>query len=253
MSNKRDQQDFQQDFLWFTYFGITKTEAAKDETREAAMRRCIERAYLDLSRTLNYTKSTTWLDGKEGKAWELREKYICLKRQFKQNVIQNLSAQIKELLVSAGADFDEWHEKACDGICELAGTSDCGVDLFENGRESFTYGQAQKWVNMTLKNMLIMGLWEMEEVKKNMHIPLDSYIFKAAAVNNGESIHDGDEVKGLGVLNSLGKWSKITNYKEYRAYQKRIRDAVEKTDYKFPIDWEGPAWIAQAKEENKSA
>lgn len=38
-------------------------------------------------------------------------------------------------------EFDEWHKKCCDKL----------IKIFED--QTFYYGQAQKWINMSLKNL----------------------------------------------------------------------------------------------------
>ena len=99
---------------------------------------------------------------------------------------------------------------------------------------------------MTLKYMLVTGEWDdkLEHYKSFLHVPLDSYIIAAAKQNEKEKIYDGMAIYGLGVEDRIGTWSKITDYEKYLEYQKAIRKKV-----KSPIDWEGQAWIAQAKRE----
>lgn len=237
---------YQQDFLWVTYFGVTKSEVKNDvETR---ISRCAERAYLDLNRTIRYRLSTTALnemkkagEGSDAEAFEDE------KEKFRQAVREHLIKKIKVLLGKQDIErdwFDEkWHKPTCQRIMRLANDED---GLIKEG-EHFTFGQAQKWVNMTLKNLLVMGIDDLRAIVPVMHVPLDSYIIKAASVKPKERIHESFDVKGLGVKRLSGTWSGLNNPKEYIEYQKRIRNMLG--NGKYPIYWEGPAWIAQAKVE----
>ena len=42
-----------EDFLWYTYFGITKIDAEKDHKK--ALEKCVYRAYLDMCRTISFS------------------------------------------------------------------------------------------------------------------------------------------------------------------------------------------------------
>ena len=227
MSNNTE---YQQDFLWFTYFGITWTKAKAN--KDKALASCCNRAYRDLSRTLDYTHPVSELDSRTWKKEkkEEREAYICAKKKYKTDVVDYLITQCKN--IPKGEElFNKWHKKACVKIIALAGDEG---KLFKTKP---TYGQAQKWVNMTIKNMLVMGLWDMDELKSYLHIPLDSFIFERAK-------------QELGVQCPFDSWSGIDNYEEYLDYQNEIKKAVKEKN-KTAIDWEGPAWIDQSEIENQ--
>lgn len=254
-----DNNRYQQDFLWFSYFGITKTEA--EGNADVAVKKCIERAYLDLCRTLKYKISTTELEKMKK---EDNSKYIAytkLKYKFKTGrggAGAYIFDSVKELLkreMKEKKDFDGWHETTCKILVEEKSKdikTDDGKELFQ---VAFQYGHAQKWVNMTLKNMLVMGLWpEMEKIKEYMHIPVDSYIIDAAGGKKGNLILTEEEsgTKHLGVHAKeyhIKKWSNIQDYEKYHKYQEEIRKVTKETGYNCPVDWEGAAWITQAKKE----
>lgn len=218
---------YQQDFLWFTYFGITWTKANAD--KEKALINCCNRAYRDLSRTLDYTHPISELDSKAWKKEE-REAYISAKKKYRADVIDYLVTQCKNI-PTGKEPFKDWHEAACRYVIDESKKFE---GLF---KKPPTYGQAQKWVNMTIKNMLVMGLWDMDELKPYLHIPLDSLIFKQAK-------------QKLAVQCPFHSWSGIDDYKEYINYQDEIKKAVKKIN-KTAIDWEGPAWIEQSEIENQ--
>lgn len=75
----------------------------------------------------------------------------------------------------------------------------------------FTYGHAQKWINMTLKYMLALGESRIKGIYMNchfFHIPIDNLI-------QDELL---DKIEKINCA-----WSKINNYDIYLAYQKKFR------------------------------
>lgn len=211
-----------EDFLWYTYFGITKTDAENDP--EKAFKKCAYRAYIDLCRTIHFAKSNSTLKGDE-----LKE-YNDKKTEFKDEVIQNLYPKIKS--ISESTDLKQFY---LDAFAVIIEASESRVhDLFD---KPLTYGQAQKWVNMTIKNMLVMGLWNFpESIEKQLHIPIDSYIIDEAK-------------KDLDIKKPSCSWSKIEDVGEYFDYQKKVREKVNIPD--TPLTWEHKAWIKHANELSK--
>lgn len=92
-------------------------------------------------------------------------------------------------------DFDKQHYTLC--------------NLLILAWSELTYGQAQKWINMTLKYWLLLGEPRIPSIDKNanfFHIPIDSYV-------------------QIGMFNEIKPkpWSKINNYADYFEYQKSHR------------------------------
>lgn len=207
-------------FLLFSYFGCDDT--ADEETMKNS---AAHRAYFDLSRTVKYRLSTSQLTEKLKKSSSKHEKneaneFIQKKEELVNSVCENLH-QLPE------GEFDPWHKTKCEKICTV---------MNESGllKEAFTYGQAQKWVNMTLKYLWLLGLLP-EQLTDMLHVPVDSYIIEAAAAK--------DEEYGLAIEGCPNKpWSKW-EYVDYRDFQKGVRERVKGA----AIEWEGPAWIAVAK------
>ncbi len=241
-----DRKQYQQDFLWYSYFGIVNSDIQNGSADPEGV--CIRRAYLDLNRTLDYSKSESVLK-KETK--DVQKAYSESKRIFRNEIEKKLKELITGLLSETEASeaaFDAWHRRACEEVLTIANNSKYNHEpLFA---KRMTYGQAQKWINMTLKYMLVMGLRqkEMEKIVLYMHIPLDSYIFSAASVKEGGVIYDGDAAKGLGIKKPDIVWSQLSP-EQYIAYQSAARAKVSLLNMSS-IEWEGAAWIAQAKKEN---
>ncbi|WP_379822502.1 hypothetical protein [Lacticaseibacillus paracasei] len=179
------------EFLKGTYFNFVEDNIV------AASRR----AYRDMNRTLRLNGANSLI---------LRDKIDnLLKTRFEGLKDQNINGQ---------DDFDECHKALCDemiSICTLG-----------NG---LTYGQAQKWLNMTVKYIYIIQGGDVFGIIKYAHIPLDNYIFKALQKNLG--------LKARG----LQPWSKISNYNKYLAFQKEVRDRINGDI--SPLEWELDHWI----------
>lgn len=135
--------------------------------------------------------------------------------------------------------FDAWH---CKAIEKLIDKSKEYQELFEESQ--ITVGQAQKWLNMSIKYMRMMGLLNKDIKSEFIHVPIDNYIVDAVKKNG--KISELFEVESLGIEPTFsGKWSKITEYKDYLKYQKTIQEELRKRNC-IPIVWESDAWMAEA-------
>lgn len=245
-------------FLWYSYFSVPYFVPESDKDKEKLIRICADRAYLDLSRRLVFTDN--YKGDTKGKK-DLRQK-------FRSNICETILKQVKFLLESSATDFDRKHDEACDAIIKEANNK--GIlkpcDGFD---EAFTYGHAQKWLNMTLKYMRLTGFWddEFERLKDVMHIPVDSYILKAASAKSSKdgygmdaeiapAYHDTYKCENNKPLtkysedgaNKSQPWSKW-NEDDYKNFIGAIRKAFEKKDLSsLLVEWEALAWIEQAKE-----
>ncbi len=210
------------DFLLFSFFGITCKDTPAD-ILTAAMRR----AYRDAaSHVLSLCEG---VDKERTKA----EAMVKI-RDF----VDALSPAMSQ------EDYDQQHQALCRQLVE----SYQGQQLCTPERP-FSYGIAQKWVNMTVKYLYLFYwilrddapsfCWEygktVNQLSPLLHIPIDSYILTAAE-------------KQLGIPPLLCAWSKLHCYQDYLDYQKSIREnaALSRANM-TPIDWEMDAWIAIAK------
>jgi hypothetical protein len=147
----------------------------------------IKRAFLDFSRTLRIIDEN--------------------RQTLKQNAENFILTQLQTLLetkFNSQSEFDEQHKT-----------------WTENLRKTWselTYGQAQKWINMTLKYWLLLGDTRINGIELNakyFHIPIDSYV-----------------QKGMFEEKSPKPWSKISNYDDYLKYQ---LDHRNKQTGNFPL------------------
>ena len=204
MGNTFNDKDRMQ-FLMFSYFNTTelKVEPASN------------RAYRDLCRTLR---------GLNGKGKDYR-KYVNKEILTKDKIEPLFNANSQK-------DYNEKHKALCDKL----------VDYYKN-QCYFSYGHAQKWVNMTMKYLYVFGD-ESEDKFKYMHMPLDSYIFKAL---------DNEKIecpKGSNKWSDL-KWSQLKR-DEYIACQEKIQQQIPEKKH-TQLSWEFEQWlmIAQNKQSTK--
>lgn len=203
------------DFLLFGYFGCDGSDDADTMRNRAA-----HRAYLDLARTVNYSSSTSQLAGKpkkEAKAFRKQKKAL-------------VDSVCESLYPLPAGDFDAWHQEKCEEICRMMDDS----GLLE---EPFTCGQAQKWVNMTLKYLWLLDLLPEEIKEESLHVPIDSFILQRLSKQVSDVTGSGETYCYKHMA-----WSAITEYTDYKDLQDEIRKITPN-----PIRWEGEAWIAVAK------
>lgn len=147
----------------------------------------------------------------------------------KTDIRTNASKEIYKAVCNMDKDFNKWHEDLC-------------IKLQQQYPEntSFSYGMAQKWVNMTVKYLYLYS-----EVSNNKnvsdlikdlllhiddyHAPIDGYILKA--LNDNES------------------WSKdIKTKNDYSAKRKIFPTNHAESN---ELEWEMNTWLNEAKKYRK--
>jgi hypothetical protein len=101
-------------------------------------------------------------------------------------------------------EFDTWHQLACGQI----------IGAFRDiGFQRFTVGHAQKWLNMTLKYLFVLGdrVPGYEHVFAFCHVPLDKFVIAMATP------------QGLPQLPGTGAWSTLNDYSIYMECQRWFR------------------------------
>lgn len=179
------------DFLIFLYFG--KNDNYLDN--------CIDRAYRDFNRTLHDFGNI-----EKGKKKEI---YGAAKDYLKDSLIQ---IQNGSLNIKTQSEFDVWHKKKCFDLVRIY--KDCGFN-------SFHIGQAQKWINMTLKYIFVHDKSQIsgfEDIYGFCHIPIDNIILSKLDYNFFDTA-----------------WSRIDDYEIYFKFQKYIRNKVKP---EVPLDFE---------------
>jgi hypothetical protein len=148
----------------------------------------IKRAYLDFNRTVHGIRIT-----------ESPEKYQIFENFFKDLINETTSQKFENQRI-----FDSWHKNKCEKL----------ISLF---KEHFTpkihIGQAQKWINMTLKYLVALGNDRIKDISLNyifFHIPVDNII--------------QEKLSKMGISKFSVPWSQIDDYRDYINYQISVRN-----------------------------
>ena len=161
----------------------------------------IKRAYLDFCRTLH----------------GLRE-YEGL-RDNAEKVLERQINELFKLEIDSQESFDQWHKSCCDKLIQC-------FEVYGN----FHYGQAQKWINMSLKYIFVFDQQLTDNIYQYFHIPIDNVVLEG--------------LKGMKRIYSFTfccPWSKIDSYEEYLKFQIWFRN----TFYGIPMDNEFRLWMGK--------
>ncbi len=224
------------DFLLYSYFGVT-TESEWKMCVKAA----IVKAYNDATMEGAYN---TLIPKKN---IDLRKKSDSAKKE----AAKLIKTHIKELFTSYSGEFDKWHSTLCEEIKNKYSNVNSENTLF-------TYGNAQKWVNMTIKYICILDLLNhnhdyhdnIEKYMKHFHVPVDSYIIEATWKDTQIKIPVKNKNKDRGKYNSekvktWSKWEK-TDYTDFQDSLKII------LGNKKPLEWEAETWVKQSEIRKKN-
>lgn len=192
------------DFLKVIYFG------AITDPMEAAS----DRAYRDFNRTIRFNNMPQE------------------RRDFLRHTVTALFQKEIPALVDAGVPdqnaYDAWHHK----ICEQIRTT------YRNAGIEFYYGQAQKWLNMTMKYLYVSGEYTFDGLFQYLHVPIDNYVFSIAK-------------KELDIPQPKISWSRWDDYnRQYMAYQTALRSKIR--GY-HPLRWQFKFWMKEARQLEQDA
>lgn len=167
------------------------------------------RAYCDFNRTIRFNgindeiRKSLRID-----VIDLIRNAICELKHYK-----NISQQV----------FDAWHYDLSKKIKEK----------YLERSISLTFGQAQKWINMTLKYLHVLDNRYLGDIFQYCHVPLDNYVLDISE-------------RMFGINKPQVPWSKWDDYnKQYLKYQMSLREAIKDES---PLKWEFQAWMIAAKE-----
>ena len=254
------------EFLLFNYFGLNYEDGNNLET---VLDKAIESAYRDATNQGAFNALFT------DTAFPDREAVDNLKTRVK-GMSRFVKDQIKTLYFSNNKmDFDEWHRRIClrlvntyRKICEELNSPSFRVD--PGALEFFSYGNAQKWVNMTIKNLYVIsgaylaiggtvneGFFNAVAARSNeYHIPLDNLIlgtiYKKKLIGSDReyfvmkygkkepSYQIVDDSDGTG---DSYPWSGIGYQSVYEIFREELKLAIDEP----PIEWECRNWIERKK------
>ena len=131
-------------------------------------------------------------------------------------------------------------QKTCEKIIEC-------YDGVNSNKSIFTNGNAQKWLNMALKYLWLLGALPIDIKEERLHAPIDSYILQKLWNLKADGVTcsaDTFYYKG-------NSWSKISDYDDYFDLQTVIR-VMAKQGGKTVIELENEAWIEMAIKRKRS-
>jgi len=151
--------------------------------------RCIRRAYLDMNRTLHGMSTLG-----EGRAdWKSSE----------QRVLRDRLTMLLSEHACTQASFDAWHHESVDALKRVS--SKHGFPL--------SVGQAQKWINMSVKYAIALGERRAPgffRVYDVAHVALDNIVL--------------EHLKEFGMPPLGCAWSRLDEYNRYMQCQQWVRD-----------------------------
>jgi hypothetical protein len=142
----------------------------------------VDRAYRDFNRTLHGIAKNQLTDSYH----DLREVMIGI---------------VKDLMTrkfNSQNQFDKWHQEMCDKL---------KAEFKLKRNHVINVGQAQKWINMTLKYLFALGdrVNGVSENYRYFHIPVDNIILKKLDFKFKKT------------------WSRIDDYEDYLNFQIKVR------------------------------
>lgn len=162
-----------------------------------------DRAYRDISRTLR-------MDGIDSKDREhLRTEAI--------GQLRTCIDMLQRAMPHNQQAFDVWHERTCYDI----------RGIYISAHVPLTFGQVQKWVNMTLKYLYVLGERALDGFLDYFHVPLDDHTFMIAK-------------RDLRIPRPKELWNRWDDYSnEYMKYQLELRARISGCS---PFQWEMVSW-----------
>lgn len=176
----------------------------------------------------------------------------------RQKAAREIARAVRRLCKN-GAPFDEWHAQLCRTVRGIFGSIER-----KGGGKAFTYGNAQKWVNVSMRNLYILAaVYEryapegdfsekigrrILALARELHVPVDSYTL-ACALDCGVRLPRKDPGRADSKTNRL-PWSVWDDEKDYVAFQKSLARALKGES---PMEWETRAWIDARRDAERNA
>lgn len=200
----------QRDFLFLAYFGATGDE----------LDRFISHAYRNMNRTLRGIGKLAETD----KARILDGAKILVKTG-----VTDLSKKTFPGNSEQGSrNFDQWHSDLCFALKTYY------TNKLQNfGKIRFTYGQAQKWVNMTMKYCWVCGGADVAGLGPwypVAHVAIDEVILEFV------------EKEGVVKPRPCVRWSTWDDDQAYQYFQNMLRQTAAKRS-QSPLELEFDCWL----------
>lgn len=266
------------DFLFFSYFNEDIDEIKEDKSK--LLNAAINRAYRDAaSHVLKFEFNNSLSDKEKSK---IINTYKTIGEMEILNYLTNISDKKEKL-------SENWVEELAKELIALYGLSreeliskidTVELKSYQKENGEFTFGIAQKWINMTMKNIYVMDSIIKTYLKKEktclgyvcdvfdkfIDVPVDDYIIKATCNRFLEKVpsknsekKDGNYMGNSDKYSEKLAWSNWKNEYDaeystksyYRAFQERLKRKMDEDD-EFKemgdvLDKENRLWINTAK------
>ena len=200
-------------------FGINNLDLVEMNavTLVVVVRKCAQKSYQDLKRRVPYRCSTTKLKDLE-KAEQ--KSFSNMKQKFIETIEQSI---VDSLVCNGKLNCSELNPYSI-----IKNVKKISEDKEFNGLfyQPFTFGLAQKWVNMTIKYLWILGGFD-DEYEELIEVPIDSFVIS--------------KMKSLEIDVST-VWSEWDCPEEYLQVQNTLKEVL-KDQGRTRISWENEAWV----------
>ena len=145
MNSEKNNEQMLREFLVYSYFDIVPKDVYEDISFEKLVdddyktystKRAIMVAYRDAS---NQGAYNTLFEKDLADRDKLIENSDNARKKSAEILLERIDA------LNEASDFKKWHNEVCEEIKEQY------KDVKQNEKKFFTYGNAQKWINMTMK------------------------------------------------------------------------------------------------------
>ena len=213
------------------------------------------KAYLDMNRTM------TFKDIPKNNTQKEKDRVDKERKELRDRGTEVIRDRFKEM----NGSFETWHKDTCEKMMEIYKGE---LVLREGGKRTdqqtnLTFGQAQKWLNMTLKYLWLLNRLGMikdssiadviTKHQSEFHVPLDSYILRYVAKqdkNKNDEFSSQDNALDCSTdferfWEAFGSaWSHIDDSDLYYQYQEELAKAIKKST---PLEWELEHWHKAVK------
>lgn len=224
------------EFLMFSYFGIDF-----NDTFNTILESAIKVAYNDAT-----------MQG----AYNALEKQNAEEIDY-DKVAKRLKRAIENLLGNS-LEYKGWHNTICTDLVEFYKDVKFKDKKLKVEKPAFSYGNAQKWVNMTMKYLYILSeifleykndcieYKKIKELYKYFQVPVDSFIIES--VWNDKNVALPIVEKNLLKNGTRGAYSseKVIPWSKWdKSSYEKFKNSLQIS--KSPLDWEHEAWIKISK------
>ena len=166
---------------------------------------------------------------------------------------EELRSEIVVIMKSSPDKYDDWQLHMMKKLVE----SFCNIRRKHTEEDAFTHGNAQKWVNMTMKYLWernLLSTWSDYQIRE-LHLPIDSYILDALCFSSDNLTFparaDSKKTSSAEIKHyvrpsdHIKPWSKWTDT-DYKQFRESLN-----SEQGFNLFWEQDAWLCASRYRSK--